>query len=354
MIDKRAAARTAMLFGLAALLSIPPSTRADDAPDLTVARGLEYLARQQQPDGSFDSPDGGTPKGPVTAAALLAFLASGHTPDLGRYGLVVRGAADFLVKSSADISTDRPDATGGRPDGGRTIGQALVALALAEVDGAGSDPAFHASVRPALEKAVAALLKARDAGRSSGGGWGADGRPADDLMATAWALLALRSAQAAGVHVPRDVFDRAAAYVLKCYHADPKASAERRGFSNANESPSPAANAAGVLSLELLGPAERAELKDAMKLLSDADTSRLAPAALLMAQLAVSHPANASPPPAWKARSPLDDGGWPSTRSPSDPNAPAAAYDPAGRVWPTAINALILSMPYRLLPLDAR
>src|SRR5690554_6127287 len=57
--------------------------------DAAVERGLAFLARQQRRDGSFE---GGGPVLAMTGLSLMAFLASGHTPEVGRYGTVVRSA----------------------------------------------------------------------------------------------------------------------------------------------------------------------------------------------------------------------------------------------------------------------
>src|ERR1700692_4464068 len=52
----------------------------DDIPprlDLSISKGLAFLAKQQEPDGEFEK-DG--PKVAITSLALLAFLAAGNAP----------------------------------------------------------------------------------------------------------------------------------------------------------------------------------------------------------------------------------------------------------------------------------
>src|SRR5581483_10125369 len=66
--------------------------------EAAVNRGLAYLAARQQPDGHWSS---GGYRGDVaiTGLCLMAFLASGHQPGRGKYGLVLNEAVDFLANS---------------------------------------------------------------------------------------------------------------------------------------------------------------------------------------------------------------------------------------------------------------
>ena len=55
-----------------------------------LARGLEWLARNQGPEGNWESNDLG-----LVSTGVLAFLAAGHLPGRGRYGETV-AAGDGL------------------------------------------------------------------------------------------------------------------------------------------------------------------------------------------------------------------------------------------------------------------
>src|SRR5262249_27682918 len=90
-------------------------------------RALAFLASQQNTAASSSTP--AAPKPAITALCLMSFLSTGHTPDTGKYGPVVRHAADYLLKSIPD------DGYVGRADGSRMYGQGIVTLALAEVYG---------------------------------------------------------------------------------------------------------------------------------------------------------------------------------------------------------------------------
>src|SRR5436309_1766949 len=71
-------------------LGTPESERAVD-------KGLQYLSTHQQADGHWSS-GGYTGDVSITGLCLLAFLAAGHQPGRGRYGLVLNEAVDFLAK----------------------------------------------------------------------------------------------------------------------------------------------------------------------------------------------------------------------------------------------------------------
>ena len=60
----------------------------------TINSGLTFLQKQQKVDGSF----GTELKPAMTGLSVMAFLASGHTPDMGRFGANVRGGIDYLAK----------------------------------------------------------------------------------------------------------------------------------------------------------------------------------------------------------------------------------------------------------------
>src|SRR5215208_5705242 len=62
--------------------------------DSAVDDGLAFLASQQQPDGSFPTMPYAQPG--VTSLCLLAFMAHGHTPGNGRYGICLNRAVSFI------------------------------------------------------------------------------------------------------------------------------------------------------------------------------------------------------------------------------------------------------------------
>src|SRR5262245_20058944 len=63
--------------------------------DPAVERALTWLAREQQPDGSFPTLDTGQPG--VTSLCIMAFVSHGHVPGDGQYGKLLERAIDFAL-----------------------------------------------------------------------------------------------------------------------------------------------------------------------------------------------------------------------------------------------------------------
>jgi hypothetical protein len=126
------------LLALAALATaaLPTAARGQENPpmpdnlDAAVARGLEYLSKRQNPDGSFG---GGEHRLALSGLSVMSFLACGHTPGAGRYGLVVRGGVDYLLAQS------RGDGYYGKGNDRGMYHQGIVTLALAEAYGVEPD-----------------------------------------------------------------------------------------------------------------------------------------------------------------------------------------------------------------------
>ena len=104
-------------------------------PDLesAVERGLLFLARQQQEDGSFDVERYGNRVG-ITALAGIAFLAHGDLPGRGRYGHIVEKALRFTLKHVQENGLIAADTSHGP-----MYGHGFATLFLAEVYGQTND-----------------------------------------------------------------------------------------------------------------------------------------------------------------------------------------------------------------------
>jgi hypothetical protein len=359
------------LHYLLIFLLVPALAGAQDRPqpadqDLSrelegpISRGLAYLARQQQPDGSIQNREQERrdnaanansarftgPKIPLTGLSLIAFLAAGHTPDNGKHGLVVRNALEYLVKACPD------DGYYGNVDGSRMYGHAIATLALAEAYGTETDAKQRKRVRAALQKAVKVLLAAQNAMKDEvhRGGWRYEPASTDsDLSVTGWCALALRAAHDAGIHVPKDSADRAADYILRCYHP------EKKGFSyQPGGDPTPGVTASAVLNLHLLYRSSRQEAATGAQFLLDnrIDNKTEYPchARYYAAQAAFQSGGGEVWTRIWRrTRTALleegptkqeADGSWPQTRTANEP----------GRTYSTAMAVMTLSIPLRLLP----
>ncbi len=320
-----------------------PATEGNTARlDEGVARGLVYLAKQQNADGSFD---GGGPKIAMTSLAMMSFLAAGHTPDVGLHGTVVRNATDFLVAQAPT------DGYFGKLDGSRMYGHGITTLALAEVAGVEPDPARRQRIVATVASAVSVILAAQNVKKAphETGGWRYEPQSVDsDLSLSGWNALALRAAQNIGVQVPKDRAARAVAFVLRCYQKDQK------GFSyQPGQVASIAMTGVAMLNLYLLDAAGQPELKDAGDYLSKTlvtENTRFPYYAAYYATQA-SFQAGGS---TWQAVWPptmdrllaiqMEDGGWPASKTGEEP----------GRVYSTSMSVLTLTVPYRLLPIYQR
>ena len=341
---------------LLALLTFPAFAQpADDelarALEAPIAKGLAYLARQQQPDGSFQNRDRDNPakfSGPkvaLTGLSTLAFLAAGQMPDAGKHGLVVKNAVEYLVKACPE------DGYYGKVDGSRMYGHAIATLALAEAYGNDPDPNQRKRVRAALEKAVKVLLAAQSTPRDDPhkGGWRYEpASPDSDLSVTGWCATALRAAQNAGIEVPKQSADRAADFILRCYRPDKKGFAYQPGAD-----PSVPMTATAVLNLHLLDRPTRQEANVGAQFLLDNRIDDKTPYPYY-ARYYAAHAAAQTGGNTWTRiwrrtqnallnEDPTNqnaDGSWPKSPTPEEP----------GQTYSTAMSILTLSIPLRLLP----
>ncbi len=175
-----------------------------------VELGLDYLARHQFADGHWSIDR--FPNGAVdlkagaagemnadtagTGLALLAFLGAGYTHRNDKYRTVVRGGIDWLTanqQANGQLFTERTD----QAQYGQAYGQGIATIALCEAYGMTKDP----HLRSSAQKAVQFILNAQHPTR---GGWRYRPRIESDTSVSGWQLMALRSAQMAGLEVPAD------------------------------------------------------------------------------------------------------------------------------------------------------
>ena len=299
--------------------------------DAAVAKGLVYLARQQQADGSFTPLDEQGPRVAPAAGALIAFLSTGQTPANGRHALVVRNAIDFIVRQLPE------DGDFGRADSSASKGQALIMTALAEAHGLESDPALRRPIREALERSARFIRMAQ---HQESGGWANDGRGSGELMTTLWMTLALRAARDAGVEIPDKHFERAAAFVRKCHRQNPAGYADHGG-------PTISSNTAALSILMLTVPRQGLQAKAALKALDALSQEKAGDFydMAFAATLGGIFSDDAATISGWRsplmAKQQAEDGSWAPMNSPP--------YG-LGTVSATSSAVLTLSLPYRLLP----
>jgi len=172
------------------------------AIERAVTRGLDFLAKTQNPDGSWSGNHG---KGSgVVGLALLSFLAHGEVPDEGRYGKVMRRAVEYIVKTQD--SNGLLSGQGGSP----MYNHGFATLALAEVYGLIDYP----ELGPALKKAVGLIVSSQN----GLGGWrySVGSQDADTTVSGAQ-MMALRAAASAGIEVPYTTIQRGVGFYKSCY-----------------------------------------------------------------------------------------------------------------------------------------
>lgn len=213
--------------------------RLNSAVRLAVKKGLAFLAREQQPNGSFS--DGGGQTG-IVAACATAFMANGQLPGSGRYGPNVTRALNYIIRSQHPDGLLYYDNMGYPP----MYNHGLSVLALAEAYGQYPDRHLYAVLR----KAVNLICSCQN----PEGGWRYQPyvtRQAD-LSVTVMQLMALRAARDVGIPVPSVVIQNGIAFVKMCHNSI--GSGRDGGFAYMpNGASTFGCTGAGVTSLQIVG-----------------------------------------------------------------------------------------------------
>jgi hypothetical protein len=337
-----------LIFGIACapLHAQPAGEVLPPGFDRAIENGLRFLQKQQDDEkGSFQAE--GAPNA-MAGLAILAFLSCGHTPDVGRYGLTVRRALDFLLNQNA------PDGYFGH-DGGRMYGHCIVTIALAEAYGMETDEPQRRRIRSTLDNALKVIYDAQDVekGADDAGGWRYERRSTDsDLSVSVWCTIAMKACQNAGLTVPKERVDGALRYTLNCFRKDQKGFAYRPG-----DGASSAMTGAALLSLYLLGADARPELIPATEFLLEkpiTNDTRFWYYSTYYTTQAAFQTGGKTWTTVWRRNSESlmrlqrGDGSWPSKKE------ELGRGDARGRFYATAMSVLTLSVPLRLLPIYQR
>ena len=172
------------------------------ASQQALERGLQWLERNQGPNGNWESNDLG-----LVSMGALAFLADGHTPGRGRYGDVVQKALDYVLRNAKpsgllNISNDQRD----------MYNHGLSAFVLGQAHGMTNDQ----RISPVLDRALKLIANTQ----CDDGGWDyrAKRRPqGHDLSLAVMQAKALRSAVDSGLEVPPEVIELAIKSVREHY-----------------------------------------------------------------------------------------------------------------------------------------
>ncbi len=175
------------------------------ATEAAIERGLEFLAKNQRADGSWQLEDfGDRPRlrshTAATALSLLAFQGAGYSHRQYHYAPVCRSALEFLIshqKSDGDLYIPTDEASNANA---RFYSHSIASLALCEAYGMTQDEAL----REPSERAVQFMVKSQD---PVGGGWRYQPGFESDTSVSGWFMMALKSAELSGLKVPQSTFD---------------------------------------------------------------------------------------------------------------------------------------------------
>jgi hypothetical protein len=196
-----------------ALCSAGTASAGYDDPKVkrAVSRGLDWIANTQSRLGHWTANDGRYPTA-MTALAGIALLAEGSTTTQGKYAPNIRRTVDFLVSRS------RSNGLIGDPtrDDRYTYGHGYSMLFLSQVLGEEEDQQRREELIRVLIRAV----KFTGQAQTQAGGWGyvsaKDGRGFDEGSTTITQVQGLRGCRNAGIPVPKEIVDKAVAYIRRC------------------------------------------------------------------------------------------------------------------------------------------
>ncbi|MFM7073600.1 MAG: prenyltransferase/squalene oxidase repeat-containing protein [Planctomycetota bacterium] len=174
-----------------------------------VRRGLEYLAKTQNPDGSFGVGLYSRNVG-VCGLAGLAMMADGNTPSRGTFGRAVERVLAFLsgcCRDSGFVAQSESASHGPMYEHG------FATLFLAEAYGMARAP----GLREKLASAVRLIIETQN--REGGWRYFPERRDAD-ISVTICQVMALRAAKNAGLYVPPATIDRCVDYIRRSQNSD--------------------------------------------------------------------------------------------------------------------------------------
>lgn len=318
----------------------------DQAVDASVARALEFLAKQQTDHGSWRTESWGDSTA-ISSLAVMSFLAAGHTPGEGPYGEVINRGVRWVV------SQQLPNGMliSKRASHGPMYNHGICTLMLGEVAGMmeGADARF---VRRGLEDAIRLIIESQAVSKNSRhqGGWRYQTNSRDsDLSVTGWQVMALRAAKDIGCDVPAEAIDSAVEYVKDC------SSRLNEGFAyQPGNTPTSTLTGVGITCLEVCGAHQTEEALGAAKWLLDHPLTQRSSYFYygvyytgvgmfkIGGEFAEQHHQNLV-----TTLLPLqdDDGGWTPTHG---------SEKQAGRIYATATTVLALTVEYRYLPIYQR
>ncbi|MEZ6092395.1 MAG: hypothetical protein R3C05_31200 [Pirellulaceae bacterium] len=324
---------------------------ANAASEQAVASALEWIVAHQRNDGSWDfdltkdpcngrcgnprhnPSDMATPKTAATGLALLPLLGSGHSHLNGRYRENVSRGIYYLRSQMRDAQSGRELMHGSM------YGHGIATLAIAEAFAMTKDEELRDMLRDLHDFIVMA--------QHPKGGWRYKPGQPGDMTVTGWQVLALKSSQIGGIPMPSLVHVRAEEFVqsLSSEHGT------RFGYLGPGAEPTP--TAVGLLLQMYLGaPPRNSRIILGCDYLYDLGPSKTDVYFNYYATMTLHH-ARYYGFPEWNAK--LRDY-LVATQATKGHEAGSWHFrdhfgDVGGRLYSTAMCALVLETYYRYLPL---
>ncbi len=244
--------------GLALRADRPAHAAMSSALKKSVSKGLDWVAGSQAKLGFWDvsgaeaRAEGGHYRIPMTGFAGIALLCEGSTTNQGKYKKNISQAVEYL------LSQAKPSGLIGIPEDYRyTYGHGYSMLFLSQVLGEEEDMDRRKRLIEVLTKAV----KFSGDAQTKKGGWGyvsaRDGSDFDEGSTTVTQVQGLRGCRNGGIKTPKEIIDRAIAYIYSCQMSDGGICYS----SNSRGSSRPAITAAAIATLFNAGEYEGERVK---------------------------------------------------------------------------------------------
>jgi hypothetical protein len=177
-----------------------------------IERGLEFLARSQQADGSwsFQKFAGATDDdigsihsdSAATGLALMSFLGGGYDHFEDKHRDTVRRGIQYLLRQQSETGDLYVAQDPKSHESAWLYSHAIATIALCEALGMTGDPELRGPAQSAIEF----IENAQD---RQFGGWRYEPGVGSDTSVAGWQLMALKSGELAGLKVKRDTYEAA-------------------------------------------------------------------------------------------------------------------------------------------------
>lgn len=316
-------------------------------------RALRWIVNHQHNDGGWsfrlEDPDGPCkgkcehrrvnaddapiPRTAATGLCLLALMGAGHTHEQGIYAENIRRGIYFLQGQASRTSK------GFDLQNGSMYGHGIAALALAE--------AFVLTGDEDLRELLQGTTMFAAAAQHDSGGWGYQPGGPPDITLTAWQVIGMQTSLTKGIGIPTQTIPLANQYVLTL------ANPEQNRFGYKTPEPRPSATAIGLLLQMYFGVLPgQTNLREGLDWIASLGPSETNVYFNYYAMLALHHSRHrdrmdfAAALQEYLIRTQAtrghEDGSW---------NFPDRYGSVGGRLYTTAMCALILETPYRYVPM---